>query len=114
MRAAANAHPSQTTADHEPLTAAELRLLQYLPSHRTLLSIARELFVAHSTAKTHSLSVYRKLGVNNRAGAIERGVELGLLPPDAQPRPPAANRSLRIVGSAAPHPSGARRTQPSA
>jgi DNA-binding CsgD family transcriptional regulator len=119
MRAAANARPSTTAAEYGPLTAAELRLLQYLPTHRTLMSIACELFVAHSTAKTHSLSVYRKLGVNSRAAAIERAIELGLLPPDAEASSAGATtvegqRSLRVVPSGQPDRASARRAHPSA
>ncbi len=129
MRAAANARPSataaqnpaaeHTAAEHEPLTAAELRLLQYLPTHRTLMSIACELFVAHSTAKTHSLSVYRKLGVNSRAAAIERAIQLALLPPDAEASSTGATtdgveRPLRVVPSAQPDRASARRAHPSA
>ena len=110
---------TRTAAEHEPLTAAELRLLRYLPTHRTLMSIGRELFVAHSTAKTHSLAIYRKLGVNSRAAAIERAVELGLLPPGAETSSTCATtvetrRSLRVVPSGQPERAGARRAHPSA
>ena len=107
MPAAATARTAYRRSDvtpgeqPEPLTPAETRLLRLLPTHRTLLVIADELFVAHSTAKTHSLAIYRKLGVNSRAGAIEKAVELGLLPADSQPRP-TPSRRLRVVPSAQP------------
>jgi DNA-binding CsgD family transcriptional regulator len=134
MRAAATARPTtpaaenpapkrtrseHTVAEHEPLTAAELRLLRFLPTHRTLISIGRELFVAHSTAKTHSLSIYRKLGVNSRAAAIERAIELGLLAPEAETSSTRATiveapRSLRVVPSGQPDRAGARRAHASA
>ena len=83
------------------------------------MSIGRELFVAHSTAKTHSLSIYRKLGVNSRAAAIERAIELGLLAPDAETSSAGATtaesvRSLRVVPSGQPDRTGARRAHPSA
>lgn len=94
-------------AETEPLTPAETRLLRLLPTHRTLLVIADELFVAHSTAKTHSLAIYRKLGVNSRAAAIEKAVELGLLPADSQPRP-TPSRRLRVVPSGQPDRQPAR------
>jgi LuxR family transcriptional regulator, maltose regulon positive regulatory protein len=32
-----------------------------------------------STVRTHTKSVYRKLGVNNRRAAVKRAAELGLM-----------------------------------
>ena len=62
----------------EPLTAAELRILQLLPTS-TYLQIAATLFISRNTVKTHLRSVYQKLGVASRAEAIERAVDLRLL-----------------------------------
>ena len=62
-----------------PLTAAELRVLRYLPTHLTLAAIADELFVSRNTAKTHAIAVYRKLGVSSRQDAVQHARELGLL-----------------------------------
>lgn len=61
------------------LTAAELRVLEYLPSHRTLQEIGDALFVSRSTTKTHTLAIYRKLGVTRRGEAVERAYEFGLI-----------------------------------
>jgi LuxR family maltose regulon positive regulatory protein len=61
------------------LTPAEQRLIELLATHLTLTAIADELFVARSTAKSHSLSLYRKLDVHSRADAVQRAIELGLL-----------------------------------
>ena len=41
--------------------------------------IARHLFVSLNTVRTHTKSIYTKLGVNNRRAAVRRGHELGLL-----------------------------------
>ena len=41
--------------------------------------IADELVVGLSTIRTHTKSIYAKLGVNNRRAAVRRGEELGLL-----------------------------------
>jgi LuxR family maltose regulon positive regulatory protein len=61
------------------LTAAEMRVLQFLPSHLQLPQIAEHLFVTQNTVKTHVASIHRKLGVSSRAAAVERAQELGLL-----------------------------------
>jgi LuxR family maltose regulon positive regulatory protein len=61
------------------LTAAELRLVPYLPTHLTFPQIASRLHVSRNTVKTHSISVYQKLGVSSRADAVQRLEELGLL-----------------------------------
>lgn len=61
------------------LTAAEMRVLQFLPSHLQLPQIGEHLFVTQNTVKTHVGSIHRKLGVTSRAQAVERARELGLL-----------------------------------
>jgi LuxR family maltose regulon positive regulatory protein len=61
------------------LTGAELRLLPYLATHLMFPEIATRLFVSRNTVKTEAVSIYRKLGVSSRSGAIERAVAIGLL-----------------------------------
>jgi LuxR family maltose regulon positive regulatory protein len=61
------------------LTAAELRLLPLLATHLSFQEIGEQLFVSRNTVKTQAISVYRKFGVSNRSGAIERAVALGLV-----------------------------------
>lgn len=62
------------------LTTAEVRVLQYLPTHLSFPEIADELFVSRHTIKTQALAAYRKLGVHSRSEAIIRAREAGLLP----------------------------------
>jgi len=62
----------------EPLTDAELRVLKLLPTS-TYPEMAAALYISRNTVKTHLRSVYQKLGVTSRAGAIERAVDLRLL-----------------------------------
>jgi LuxR family maltose regulon positive regulatory protein len=61
------------------LTAAELRLLPLLSTHLSFAQIAAELFVSPNTAKTHAVSIYRKLDAGSRGQAVARARELGLL-----------------------------------
>jgi LuxR family maltose regulon positive regulatory protein len=61
------------------LTAAELRLLPLLSTHLSFADLGAELFVSPNTVKTHAVSIYRKLGVSSRGGAVTRARELGLL-----------------------------------
>jgi LuxR family maltose regulon positive regulatory protein len=61
------------------LTAAELRLLGYLPTHLSFREIAERLFVSPHTIKSQATAIYGKLGVSSRRGAIEQAVEAGLL-----------------------------------
>jgi LuxR family maltose regulon positive regulatory protein len=61
------------------LTAAELRLLPFLPTHLTFREIGVRLHVSRNTVKTQAISIYRKLGASSRADAIERAGQLGLV-----------------------------------
>jgi LuxR family maltose regulon positive regulatory protein len=61
------------------LTAAEVRVLQLLPTHLSLGEIAEELHVSRNTIKTQVAATYRKLQAATRAEAVQRGRELGLL-----------------------------------
>ena len=60
------------------LTAAELRLLPLLPTHLSFREIGERLYLSTNTVKTQAYSVYRKLGVSSRSGAVTRAHELGL------------------------------------
>lgn len=61
------------------LTIAELRVLRFLPSHRSFREIAAQLGVSANTIKTQAHAVYRKLGVASRSEAVARAQEAGLL-----------------------------------
>jgi len=71
------------------LTAAEVRVLQLLPTHLSLGEIAERLHVSRNTIKSQVAATYRKLQVTTRAEAVRRGHELGLLEgSDGEPEPP--------------------------
>ena len=62
-----------------PLTPAELRLLPYLQTHLAFREIAERLFVSPNTISTQVGSIYRKLGVSSRDGAVQQATAIGLL-----------------------------------
>ena len=63
----------------EPLTKREIDILRRLSSGLPITQIAAALHISHNTIKTHLKSVYRKLNVESRTEAVERGKELLLI-----------------------------------
>jgi len=63
----------------DPLSERELEVLALLASGRTNAEIAKDLFVAVGTVKSHVNNIYRKLEAANRAEAVTRAHELNLL-----------------------------------
>jgi LuxR family maltose regulon positive regulatory protein len=66
-------------ATAEELTAREQAVLGLLTSGLSAREIGDELGVSHNTVKTHTRSLYRKLGATDRREAVARGRQLGLL-----------------------------------
>jgi LuxR family maltose regulon positive regulatory protein len=65
------------------LTVAERRVLEELPTHRSLEEIGERLYVSRNTVKSHTIAIYRKLGVTSRSAAVAEAQLLGLLPTTA-------------------------------
>jgi LuxR family maltose regulon positive regulatory protein len=63
----------------EPLSEREREVLRLLGTELKGPEIARELFISLNTLRTHTKSIFGKLGVNNRRAAVRRGKELALL-----------------------------------
>ena len=63
----------------DPLSERELDVLRLLPTELTGPQIANELMVSLNTFRTHTKSIYSKLGVNSRRAAVRRASELSLL-----------------------------------
>jgi LuxR family maltose regulon positive regulatory protein len=61
------------------LSERELTVLKYLATRLATREIAAELYVSMNTFRTHTKSIYRKLGVDSRAGAVEAARGLGIL-----------------------------------
>ena len=72
----------------EPLSERELDVLRLLATDLDGPAIASQLVVSLSTIRSHTKSIYAKLGVNNRRAAVRRGEELDLMSRvDRQQRP---------------------------
>ncbi len=61
------------------LTARELEVLRLLAEGKSSREIGAELFISHRTASTHVANIFSKLGVDNRAAAVAKAYQLGLL-----------------------------------
>jgi LuxR family maltose regulon positive regulatory protein len=79
----ANSAPSPYLDGRWLLTTAELRVLQFLPTHLSFPEIAAQLNVSANTVKTHSRAVYRKLDASSRAEAVARACDAGLIETNA-------------------------------
>jgi LuxR family maltose regulon positive regulatory protein len=66
-------------APSELPSEAESAVLQLLSTDLTLRQIASELYVSMNTVKTHTRSLYRKLGVSSRQDAVATALALGIL-----------------------------------
>ncbi|MBX9471712.1 helix-turn-helix transcriptional regulator [Microcella sp.] len=71
--AALNASPT-------PLSQRELDVLVELDGDASISTIAQSLSISYHTARAHARSIYAKLGVSSRAGAVRRARDAGLLP----------------------------------
>jgi LuxR family maltose regulon positive regulatory protein len=61
------------------LSAAELRVVTYLPTNLKAPEIAAELYLSNNTVRTHLRHIYAKLGAHSRNEAVARARDLGLL-----------------------------------
>jgi DNA-binding NarL/FixJ family response regulator len=68
----------QEEAPATPLSAREREVLTLIASGATNREIAERLYLSPHTVKEHASSLYRKLGVKNRAEAARRAERLGL------------------------------------
>jgi len=64
-----------------PLSTRELAVLRLLASDLNGPDIARELMVSLNTVRSHTKSIYAKLGVNSRRTAVRQANNLNLITP---------------------------------
>ena len=62
-----------------PLTTRELEVVRHLATGKPISSIAGSLHVSMNTMKTHLRNIYKKLEVDGREKAVEKGRELFLI-----------------------------------
>lgn len=74
--------PESPEALTEQLTEREVEVLELIARGKANKQIARELFVAISTIKTHVNNLYRKLDVTSRTQAALYAARIGLVSPE--------------------------------
>ncbi len=68
------------------LSAREMDVLDCLARGRTTAQIAEELFISENTVKTHVRHILEKLGASNRAEAVSKAVQMGVIGASDNPR----------------------------
>jgi LuxR family maltose regulon positive regulatory protein len=63
----------------EPLTEREQEVLRLLGTSLSVREIADQLYISVHTVRSHTKSIYGKLGANSRMAAVARATELGFL-----------------------------------
>ena len=66
-------------ADAALLSERELEVLKCMVDGQTTLQIAAHLFISDNTVKTHVRHIFEKLEVSNRAEAVGKAMQLGII-----------------------------------
>ena len=69
----------RTATPAEPLTEREVEVLRLLRGSLSLREVGGQLFLSQNTIKTHTRTIYRKLGASTRRDAVARGRDSGIL-----------------------------------
>jgi DNA-binding NarL/FixJ family response regulator len=72
----------QTSSIEGGLSRREVEVLECLAKGKTTLQIAADLFVSENTVKTHVRHILEKLEASNRAEAVSKANQLGLIRQD--------------------------------
>jgi DNA-binding NarL/FixJ family response regulator len=70
---------SQMPRSHELLSDRELEVLRLLARGQTTLQISEDLFISENTVKTHIRHILDKMEVGNRAEAVAKALQAGLI-----------------------------------
>jgi DNA-binding NarL/FixJ family response regulator len=68
-------------SDEPALSAREIEILELVARGTTNREAAERLFISEATVKTHLIHIYTKLGVPDRASAVDTAYDRGLLKP---------------------------------
>jgi DNA-binding NarL/FixJ family response regulator len=79
QRALMDTHRRPAPAPSPRLTSREEQVLELAATGLTVVQIATQLHISHSTAKTHLLRVYEKLEAPNRSAAVATALSRGIL-----------------------------------
>jgi DNA-binding NarL/FixJ family response regulator len=71
--------PEQTGSADNDLSSREMEVLQCLAKGLTTAQIARDLYISENTVKTHVRHILEKLEASNRAEAVIKAMQLGLI-----------------------------------
>jgi LuxR family maltose regulon positive regulatory protein len=71
--------PGSQTSLTEPISERELEVLTLLAQRYSNKEIARRLYIAPATVKSHTINNYRKLNAGDRREAVALANELGLV-----------------------------------
>jgi len=61
------------------LSSREMEVLSCLAQGKTTIQISKELFISENTVKTHVRHILEKLAAANRAEAVSKAIQLGLI-----------------------------------
>lgn len=70
---------SQSARSHDLVSGRELEVLRCLARGLTTAQVSTQLFISENTVKTHIRHVLEKLEVSNRAEAVAKAMQLGLI-----------------------------------
>jgi LuxR family maltose regulon positive regulatory protein len=73
------ARPTRQPTGVRELSERELRVLRLLASELTQREIGNELYLSLNTIKSHTRTIFRKLGASSREQAVARARELELI-----------------------------------
>ena len=69
----------QSRVSDSGLSSREMEVLNCLAQGRTTTQIAAELFISENTVKTHVRHILEKLEASNRAEAVSKAIQMGLI-----------------------------------